>query len=338
MTAARHQHARAFIRASQHRTDHDGMRASRNRLGDVARVADPAVGDDGRFTFARRICALDNRRQLGDARTRHLARDADRAGTDADLHCINPRFDQAFRPDRRRHIAADDLRFGIAPANIPDHFNFKPRIAMSDVHHDAIRARLQRRFHAAHLLVAHAHRRADRQAPLRVLRRFRELRNLHDVFQRHQPSHFAVLIHKRKLLHAMLVQQTFRFLQRRPWRGDMQFARHDRAHRFMISVFEKQVAGCDNADQFSILIHDQNAARLRLFDHPLHFADRLRVRHRQRILHHERLGFLHALDLPRLLRNRHKTVNDSNPAFARHRNRHLALGHHVHVRRNDRRL
>ena len=50
-------------------------------------------------------------------------------------------------------------------ANILDHLDLEMRIAMGDIHNDAIRARFQHRFYAAHFLIPHTHRRTDRQTP-----------------------------------------------------------------------------------------------------------------------------------------------------------------------------
>ena len=57
---------------------------------------------------------------------------------------------------------------------------------------------------------------------------------------------------------------------------------------------------------------------------------------RDRVEDHPALGPLHAIDFGRLAVDRHVLVDHADAAGARHRDRHLALGHGVHRRRDER--
>jgi hypothetical protein len=66
-----------------------------DRLGDVARVADAAVGDDGHAAAGQRRRDVVDRGDLRHADARDDARGADRAGADAHLHRVGAGLDQA---------------------------------------------------------------------------------------------------------------------------------------------------------------------------------------------------------------------------------------------------
>ncbi len=93
--------AGAFVRAREQRADHDASRAAGERLRDVARIFDAAIGDDGHAMARGGLRGLHDRRQLRHADARDDARGADRAGADADLDCVRARVDQRQRRLRR---------------------------------------------------------------------------------------------------------------------------------------------------------------------------------------------------------------------------------------------
>ena len=86
--------ARRFFGAGEHAADHHAVRAGGERLGDVAGVADAAIGDQGRAAVADRFGDHADRRDLRHADTGDDARGADRTGTDADLDRIRAGIDQ----------------------------------------------------------------------------------------------------------------------------------------------------------------------------------------------------------------------------------------------------
>ncbi len=131
---------------------------------------------------------------------------------------------------------------------------------MSDIHHDAICACFQRGFYAAHFLVTHTHRRTDDQPSAGIFGGFRVLRNLHDVFQGHQPCHTPIGIDQRQLFDAVFMQQAFRFFKRNIGRGSDDLLLHQFSDGFFVIVFKEQIAGGDNADEFFFRIQNQNSA------------------------------------------------------------------------------
>src|SRR5690606_38900863 len=89
--------ARALVGAGKEAADHHRAAADGNRLGDVARVADAAVGDDRDAALARHLRALGHGRDHRDADAGDDPRGADRAGADAHLHGVHADVDQVAR-------------------------------------------------------------------------------------------------------------------------------------------------------------------------------------------------------------------------------------------------
>ncbi len=85
--------ARALVRAGKQAADHRRAGADGQGFGDVAGVADAAVGDDRNITLCRGLCAGRDRRDHRHADAGHDARGADRPGADARLS-RHPRRDR----------------------------------------------------------------------------------------------------------------------------------------------------------------------------------------------------------------------------------------------------
>src|SRR5690606_12508218 len=77
--------ARRLLGACEHRTEHHRVRAGGDGLGDVARIADAAVGDQRHAGALERRGDVADRGDLRHADTGDDAGRADRAGPDADL-------------------------------------------------------------------------------------------------------------------------------------------------------------------------------------------------------------------------------------------------------------
>src|SRR6202140_4906431 len=93
-----------FLGAGEQAADHDRMRARRDRLGDVPREADAAIGDDRHVRVAQRLRDRGNRGDLRYADARDDARGADRAWPDADLDGVRAGIDQAPGRPRGRAV------------------------------------------------------------------------------------------------------------------------------------------------------------------------------------------------------------------------------------------
>jgi hypothetical protein len=105
-----------FFRAREEAADHHGVRAGGERLGDVARIADAAIGDQRHVGVRERFRDVRDGGDLRHADARDDPRRADRAGTDADLHRVGTAVYERLRRCGRRDIAADHLRFRVLAA------------------------------------------------------------------------------------------------------------------------------------------------------------------------------------------------------------------------------
>src|SRR5262249_36983772 len=85
---------RALGQAGEQAPDHDAVGPGRQRLGDVAGVADAAVGDDGGPAVGGAPGGLVDGGHLGDADPRDHPGGADRPRPDADLDRVGPGLDQ----------------------------------------------------------------------------------------------------------------------------------------------------------------------------------------------------------------------------------------------------
>ena len=115
------------------------MRPGGNRLGDVAGVADAAVGDDGYLALLGHLRGFVNRRDLRNADAGNHPRGADRSRPDADLHGVGPGGDQILAPLGRRHVAGHDVDVPLF-LNAPDGFDDVGRMPVGTVDHQHIDA------------------------------------------------------------------------------------------------------------------------------------------------------------------------------------------------------
>ena len=100
--------ARALVGAGEQRADHHAVRPAGDRLGEVARIFDAAVGDDRHAGRAPGLGRFQDGGELRHADAGDDAGGADRARPDADLDRVRAGVDQRLRALARRHIAGDD--------------------------------------------------------------------------------------------------------------------------------------------------------------------------------------------------------------------------------------
>ena len=104
-----HHFAGTFIKPGKERSHHATARPGGDRLGDVAAVADAAIGDHrhaGGFGNGNRI---ENGRNLRHADAADNSRRADRARADADFHAIDAGIDQIAGGFGGGDVAGDHL-------------------------------------------------------------------------------------------------------------------------------------------------------------------------------------------------------------------------------------
>ncbi len=86
--------AGALINAGKQGADHDGTSSGGDGLGDLARVLDAAVGDDGNAALLCSTRCFGNGRDLRHSRAGDHARGANGAGSDANFNSVSARVDQ----------------------------------------------------------------------------------------------------------------------------------------------------------------------------------------------------------------------------------------------------
>ena len=89
--------AGAFLGAGEQRAHHGDIGAGGDRLGQIARIFDAAIGDHRHARLPRFRHRIHDRGELRHADARDDARGADRARADADLDGIGARIDQRLR-------------------------------------------------------------------------------------------------------------------------------------------------------------------------------------------------------------------------------------------------
>src|SRR5476649_2459052 len=176
--------ARRLFGAGEHRAHHHGRRAGGQRLRDVARVADAAVGDARHARAFQRFGHVRDRGDLRHADAGDDTRGADRARADADLDRIGAVFDQRLGGGRRGDVAADDVNLrepGLDPAHAIEY---------------ALRVPVGR---------------VDHQLALRVFRRQRVLGRFLDILDGDQAAQFELVVDHQHALQAVLVHQALGF-------------------------------------------------------------------------------------------------------------------------------
>src|SRR5919197_960918 len=132
---------RRFVGAGEKRAEHHHMRARGDGLGDIARIAHAAVGDERHAGLLERRGHVLDGGDLRHADAGDDARRADRAGADADLHAVRPMIDERPRGIAGADVAADDLHAGIALLDPLHAIEHTLRMAVRRVDHQHIGAR-----------------------------------------------------------------------------------------------------------------------------------------------------------------------------------------------------
>src|SRR5215469_1779302 len=319
-----------FIAAGQQAAEHDGVRAGRDGLRDVAGVLDAAVADHWHVRGLTRLRGRVDRRDLRDADAGDDPRRANGARSDADFDGVGTGVDERLSSGPRGNVAADhlDARVGL---ELTHHVQDSLSVAVRGIHDQEVNARLDQGLRPALGVFADADRPADDESALRVLRRVRELLALGEVLDGDKSAQSAGVVDERQLLDLVAAQQAQRRRPRDPYRRrDQRHWRHDGGYPATMVRLEPDIAVGDDAEEDSVLVGDRHArdpvARAQFLD-----VSDCRVRAaRHRVGDHARFGALDHVDLLGLLFDRHIPVEDSGPALACHCHGHPRLGHGVH--------
>src|SRR5471032_37928 len=326
-----------LFRAGEHRAHHDGRRAGGQRLRDVARVADAAVGDARHAGAFERLGDVGDRGDLRHADAGDDAGGADRARTDADLDRVRAVFDQRLGGGRRGDVAADhvDLReLGLDPFHAVED---ALRMAVGRVDHQHVDAGGDQQLDAFLILLADADGGADQQLALRILRCQRVLGRLLDVLDRDQAAQFELVVDHQHALEAVLVHQALG-LGRVGVLVDVDqivARRHLGARLGVEFLFKAQVAVGDDADHH-VAFDDRETGNTILLGQRDDVADLHLRRNRDRVAQHAGLEALDAQHFARLVLRAQILVDDADAALLRHGDRQTGFGHRVHRGRQQR--
>ena len=166
--------ARRLFGAGEGAAHHHGVGAGGDRLGEVARVAHAAVGDQRHAAAGERLGDGVDRHDLRHADAGDDARGADRARADADLDRVGAGLDQRQRGGAGGDVAADDVdvrEVALDPAHALDDAG---AVAVRGVDDDDVDAGAHEQLDALLGALADADRGADAQLAVRVARGVRE--------------------------------------------------------------------------------------------------------------------------------------------------------------------
>ena len=329
--------ARRFGRARQQRADHDAAGARSQRLGDVTRRAQTAVGDHRHAMLVRFIGRIHDGGQLRHAHAGDDAGGADGAGADADLHAVRAGVDQRLGRFGGGDIAGHDLDM---VGQLLDRFH-RDRdllaVAMGGVDDDQVAFRVDQRLAALQPLVAHGRCGGDAQPARRILGRLRIGDGLLDILDGDQAHAVIIIVHHQQLLDPAGMQQAHRLILADAGLDRRQIVLgHQFADRLAGVLGKAGIAMGQDADQLAVRFDDRNAAD------PVALHQHLRVGQRRGrqdgdgIDDHAAFEALDRADRIGLFLDRQVTVQHADAAQLRHDDRHVGLGHRVHRRRQDR--
>ena len=192
--------ARRFFGASKHAAHHHAAGASSNGLGNVAAVADAAIGNQGHVRTLERSCHRINGHDLRHAHARHDARGADGTRANAHFHAVRARIHQGFGRSSGGDIAPDHLHLRIVLLDPAHAIKHAFAVAVRRVNHEHIHTGLDEQLHALFGASAHAHSRAHAQATRLIARGVGESGLLVDVFDENQALEFERIVHHQQAL------------------------------------------------------------------------------------------------------------------------------------------
>ena len=188
----------AFLQSREQSSDHHHVRPGGNRLGQVAGVADSAVGDDRNPALLGHLGGLVNRGNLRNADAGNHPRGADRARPDADLHGVGPGGDQVLAPFGRGHVAGHDVDVPLL-LDAPDGFDDVGRMAVGTVDHQHIDAFADQGLDP--LVIVNADGGTRSQPALPIFAGLRKPPHHINVFDGNQSGQPKIFVNQQKLLH-----------------------------------------------------------------------------------------------------------------------------------------
>ena len=264
-------------------------------------------------------------------------------GTDPDLDRVGAALGEVARALGRADVAAHQLGVREPRRNPSIAWPTISGVTVRDVDHEQVRAGLEQRGRALEEVPARADRGTDHEPSLLVLGRLGPATLEHEIALRDETADAAIGVDQRKLLDPLLVEDACRLLDVDARCSGVKAL--DRGHErldgaVLVAVVPGHVAVRQQAGE--------DAAAARFLDQdpgdPVparegpRLAERGVARQRERALDHVAVAALDPLDLARLGVDRHRPVDDPEPAGERHRLAHGGGGDAVHVGRDHRQL
>jgi hypothetical protein len=191
------------------------VRAGGDCLGDVARVADPAVGHEGHPRALEGSGDLEDGRDLRHAHPGDDAGGADRTRTDPHLDGVRPRLDERPGGLAAHHVAGQEVEVRIAAAKEAENAEHALAVAVGRVEHEDVDPGLHQRRGPGVGVGAGADGGADPEASQGVLHGVRIVAGLLDVLHGDHAAQFEGVVDDEHLLDAVGVEKRDHVLARR---------------------------------------------------------------------------------------------------------------------------
>src|SRR3990172_4734144 len=320
----------AFVRPGEHGSDHDRGGPRREGLGDVPRVLDPPVRNEGDLLFRSRGGALHDRGHVGNAYPGDHPRGADRSRPHAHLHAVGSRLDDRLRSFAGPHVSGDELDVPEIFPDRPDDVDHVAGMAVGRVDAEDVHAGLQEQIDAFLPSRADADGRPDAQSPLFILGGKGVFLDLQDVLDRDEPAEVVFLVDHEQLLDPVLVKDLLRLFEGGPHgNGHQPLLGHHVLDRLLEIRLEPKVAVGQDPHELSFL-RDREPGNPVPLHHLEGLGDLLTGVHRDGVEDHPAFGLFDLVHLLGLLLRRVVPVDDPQPPLPRHRDRGVRPGDRVH--------
>ena len=311
-----HDLAGRLLGAGEHAAHHHSAGAGRDRLRDVTRIADAAVGDQWNAAAAQRRRDIVDGRDLGHADSGDDPGGADRTGADADLHSVRACFRQRQRGGAGGDVAADHLNLRVVFLDPTHPLDHAFAVAVRRVHDNGVDTGLHQCLHPFFRALTHAHGGTHPQPPGYIARGIRKAGLLGDVLDRDQALELERIVDHQQAFELVSVEQRLGLRRRGAvLDGDQLVARgHDLADRHVVTGFEAQVAASDDTDHLAAVDH-RESGNAQLLLHVQHLPDRMGGGDDHRIPQHPGFVPFDPGHFGRLLLRREVLVDDAHAAF-----------------------
>ena len=331
--------ARGLLRPGEERASHDGAGTGGQRLGNVARIPDAAIGDDRHTAALEGFRRHHDGRQLRHAHAGDDTGGADGAGADADLDGVNARIREGLRTFGRGYVTGNDLDIFLSEslASLGDDIQDTGGMAVGRIDDHCVGTGRLQHFDPLDGIGFHTDRRCDEQPAAGVLAGNRVVLDLHQVLVGDQTDQAVVFIHDRKFLDLAAHQDVGGLRQADTLAGgDQVVGRHHIGNRTAVVDMEPQVAVGHDADQVALGVHHRDAANVVLGHHGEGIADGRFRSDGHGIVDHAVFRTLDTANLLALGLNGHVLVNHANATGTGHGDGQFRFGDGVHRGRDDR--